>query len=312
VPAPQPPSSTCSGTPSISSFTASDTDIARYRSVTLSWGLVTNADRVEIVPRIGGVATPGSIEIAPDDTTTFSLNAYCGDNVVSAQVTVNVKQEEQERLSSPTQARILEPVNGFVGLADQTVRVVFEATGETQLYTMELVVNGKTLKTVEASEPTRQLQGVFDWHPEPGSYQLWAIVHDEQGQDNMSPAVSGVVYPPPAEPPTPSEPANLGGEWRAQQGKDTITLNLKGSGDCSPTACPYKGTVDFAVKGQAVSAKIEQASFNGITLEFEAKPNVAGVRTLTFVGTLEADGTTITGVWSEQGGSSGPLIFYKQ
>jgi predicted secreted protein len=308
----QPPSSTCSGTPNISSFTASDTDIRRHRSVTLSWGSVTNADRVEIEPRIGGVATPGSIEIAPDDTTTFSLNAYCGDTVVAAQLTVNVEHQEQERLSSPTQAVILQPANGFVGLVDQTIRVVFEATGEAQLYTVELVVNGEKLNTVQASEPTRQLQGVFEWHPAPGSYQLWAVVRDDQGQENMSPAVSGVVYPSPSASPAPAEPTSLNGEWRAQQGKDTITLNLQDGGSCSETACPYGGTVGLAVNGQPVSAKIERGSFNGITLEFGARSDVEGLRTLTFVGTLGAGGSTITGVWAEQGGATGELVFYRQ
>lgn len=312
VAVPQPQSTACSGTPNISSFMASDENTTRYRSVTLSWGLVTNADRVEITPRIGGVVTPGSVEIAPDDTTTFTLNAYCGDNLASAQLTVNVEHEEKERLSSPTQARILQPANGFVGLADQTIRVVFEATGEAQLYEMELVVNGETINTVQASEPTRQLQGVFDWQPAPGSYQLWAVVRDDQGQQNMSPAVSGVIYPPSPEPPVPSEPANLNGEWRALSGKDTITLTLQDGGPCSPTACPYGGSVAFVVQGQPVSAAIEQGSFNGITLEFGAMPDVKGVRALTYVGTLGAGGSTITGIWTEQGGASGELIFYRQ
>ena len=61
-----------------------------------------------------------------------------------------------------------------------------------------------------------------------------------------------------------------------------------------------------------MSAKIEQGSFNGITLDFEARPYVKGLRTLTFVGTLGAGGSTITGVWTEQGGSSGELVFYRQ
>ena len=88
----------CSGTPSIPYFTASSTNINRGDSVTLSWGFVSNADRAEITPNIGGVGTPGSITVSLNDTTTFTLNAYCGGSVVSAQVTVFV----QEATATPT------------------------------------------------------------------------------------------------------------------------------------------------------------------------------------------------------------------
>ena len=66
-PAPPPPPQPvgCTGIPNISSFTASSTTITPGQSTTLSWGLVGNADRAEIDQGIGGVATPGSVNVAP-------------------------------------------------------------------------------------------------------------------------------------------------------------------------------------------------------------------------------------------------------
>ena len=68
----------CSGTPVISYFTASQTIVTALSSTTLRWGPVTNADRVELNPDIGEVATPGSVTVAVTTTTTYTLLAYCG------------------------------------------------------------------------------------------------------------------------------------------------------------------------------------------------------------------------------------------
>ncbi len=80
----------CSGTPIIESFNISPSSINSGNSATLSWGLVSNADRVQIDPGIGGVATPGSTTVSPGTTTTFTLTAFCGSNIAIAQVTLTV------------------------------------------------------------------------------------------------------------------------------------------------------------------------------------------------------------------------------
>ncbi len=88
---PAPPQAvTCSGTPSIASFTASPTSILLGGTTTLSWGLVSNAEAVEIDHGIGGVATPGSIKVSPGSDTTYTLTAKCGANTKTAQVTIKV------------------------------------------------------------------------------------------------------------------------------------------------------------------------------------------------------------------------------
>jgi hypothetical protein len=84
-----PPAATqCSGTPNISSFTASERIIPVFGKTTLSWGAVTNADHVEIDQGIGEIATPGSIDVAPTSTTLYTLTAFCGSNTATAQVQI--------------------------------------------------------------------------------------------------------------------------------------------------------------------------------------------------------------------------------
>jgi hypothetical protein len=56
----------------------------------LSWGLVSNADSVEIDQGIGGVATPGNTVVNPTATTTYTMTAHCGTITRTAQVTVMV------------------------------------------------------------------------------------------------------------------------------------------------------------------------------------------------------------------------------
>ncbi len=82
----------CPFTPAIESFTASFPTIAVGQSTTLRWGLVTGAEMAEIDNGIGGIATPGSIVVAPTTTTTYTLTATCGDKSRTLQVTITVNR----------------------------------------------------------------------------------------------------------------------------------------------------------------------------------------------------------------------------
>jgi hypothetical protein len=84
---------TCSGTPVIESFKAEPAAIKKGESTTLNFGLVGNAsgayltDGTEII----GIATPGQLALTPDQTTTYTLVAFCGNNVVLSDQTVTVE-----------------------------------------------------------------------------------------------------------------------------------------------------------------------------------------------------------------------------
>ncbi len=90
------PAPACSGTPTLSTFTASATTITAGQSVTLSWGAATNADQVILD---GGafnsqnVTAPGSASVSPNTTTTYILLAVCnatGITSVGKSITINV------------------------------------------------------------------------------------------------------------------------------------------------------------------------------------------------------------------------------
>lgn len=82
----------CSGTPVFNGFFASPQTINAGQESTLNWGLVQNANAVflQLPNRSEGVATPGSRNVKPGQTTTYTLVAYCGNNQVSISTTVNV------------------------------------------------------------------------------------------------------------------------------------------------------------------------------------------------------------------------------
>jgi len=77
----------CSGTPTIASFTA-DRLSPTSNMFMLRWGAVTNADRVELDNGIGGVASPGERSITISSNKTYRLTAKCGANSVSREVSL--------------------------------------------------------------------------------------------------------------------------------------------------------------------------------------------------------------------------------
>lgn len=85
-----PSSPICPGPPVIAFFTANPSTITAGQSSTLSWGTVTNATSATIDQGIGGVATPGSIVVKPNATTTYKLTATGCGGTVTRQVTLVV------------------------------------------------------------------------------------------------------------------------------------------------------------------------------------------------------------------------------
>jgi hypothetical protein len=101
---PTPPPAQCTGSPQISSFSANPSTIQTGQTSTLNWGVVTNATSVSLVTPngSGGVATPGQIQVQPGSTTSYTLIAYCYNNSVQSQVTVNVQGAPPPPTPAPT------------------------------------------------------------------------------------------------------------------------------------------------------------------------------------------------------------------
>lgn len=80
----------CSLPSEFSSFGAEPAKIGRGALSLLSWGQVTNVDKVEIVGFGDEDANGGRVLIQPDKTTTYTLRATCGSSSVTTQATVTV------------------------------------------------------------------------------------------------------------------------------------------------------------------------------------------------------------------------------
>lgn len=76
--------------PQIEYFQASPASISAGECTTLQWGPVDNATQASIEPDIGGVATPGSGQVCPLETTTYVLTATGPGGSSSASTTVTV------------------------------------------------------------------------------------------------------------------------------------------------------------------------------------------------------------------------------
>ena len=92
IPPTAPPPSNCNGTPSMGGFTANPQTINAGQISTLNWGAVQNASAVYLTSPSGtqGVGTPGSMQVQPSQTTTYTLTAYCNNVPNQVQVTVIV------------------------------------------------------------------------------------------------------------------------------------------------------------------------------------------------------------------------------
>jgi hypothetical protein len=83
----------CNGQPQMNGFTANPANIRAGQSATLSWGPVLNAQYVQLSSQNqggSGVPAPGSVQVSPNQTTTYYLTAWCQGNSAQLQVTVNV------------------------------------------------------------------------------------------------------------------------------------------------------------------------------------------------------------------------------
>lgn len=76
--------------PQIEYFQASPASITAGNCTTLQWGRVNFATQASIEPDIGGVATPGSQQVCPRETTNYTLTAEGPGGTTTATTTVTV------------------------------------------------------------------------------------------------------------------------------------------------------------------------------------------------------------------------------
>jgi hypothetical protein len=141
TPSPTPtPTATDVPPPQIASFQANPATIIAGTCTDLEWGAVTNATGVSIDQGIGGVATPGSVNVCPAATTTYVMTATGPGGTSSASVTVTVEPAFADLTVTAIEFVPLPPVQN----SDNEVRITIQNIG-----------------TAAA--------GAFDWEWQPGT-----------------------------------------------------------------------------------------------------------------------------------------------
>jgi hypothetical protein len=102
--------------PTIEYFRVVPTTVSQGECATLQWGKVENATRAEITPGIGGVGTPGSTEVCPTSTVTYTLTATGPSGVTTQETTLFVEAAPRPDLTIGTVAYDPDPpvANGNV------------------------------------------------------------------------------------------------------------------------------------------------------------------------------------------------------
>ena len=75
--------------PTITSFTANPTSIARGGTSVLSWS-TTNATSISINQGVGNVSATGTVEVSPEETTAYTLTATNSDGSKTQSCTIEV------------------------------------------------------------------------------------------------------------------------------------------------------------------------------------------------------------------------------
>ncbi len=104
---------TCNGTPVLNGFSANPSTINPGQQTTLSWGLVSNADSVQLSSQFSGgsgVPTPGQVQVNLFQTTTYYLTAWCRGSSAQAQVTIRVNNAPPTPVPPPPNPNRVESI----------------------------------------------------------------------------------------------------------------------------------------------------------------------------------------------------------
>ncbi|TAH49813.1 MAG: hypothetical protein EYC68_16435 [Chloroflexota bacterium] len=149
----------CSGTPVFNGFTVNPTTIQNGQAATLSWGLVGNAQSVVLSSPNGssGVPTPGSIQVNPSQTTTYTLTAWCQGNSATAQVTLTVSNPPPPTPppSQNNQITSIQKNGGLTNSNQLTISVGYFWNGEDSPANLQAHATNSSGQVVGTSNATR-------------------------------------------------------------------------------------------------------------------------------------------------------------
>ena len=98
--------------------------------------------------------------------------------------------------TTPPQATIQSPANGFQFMTGVPVRITYKGNAGTELTSVALYINGAQVAKQTSRTPSRQITGYFDWNPAAGNYDVYAVATDVSGQQGASAHVAGSIIAP--------------------------------------------------------------------------------------------------------------------
>ncbi|MEW5720946.1 MAG: NBR1-Ig-like domain-containing protein, partial [Chloroflexota bacterium] len=96
----------------------------------------------------------------------------------------------------PPQAAVTSPGANFSFAAGAEVIVTFQGVGNTELSSVALFINNTQVSKATSRAATRTITGTYKWQPGVGSYTLYAIATDIQGQATTSGKITGMITQP--------------------------------------------------------------------------------------------------------------------
>jgi hypothetical protein len=97
---------------------------------------------------------------------------------------------------APPQAAVTSPGANFQFASGTVVHITYQGTGNTELSSVALYINNTLVNKATSRAATRTITGGYDWQPGPGSYTLYAIATDIQGQATTSAKITGTITQP--------------------------------------------------------------------------------------------------------------------
>jgi hypothetical protein len=214
----------CSGTPSIQYAYASPNVISPGQVTTLYWGLVTNANAAYLKHPNGhqvGIGTPGSQQVNPTQTSTYTVIGACGGNQIQVPIQVTVQ-------GGPS-------CNGTPVLQGFNANPSSIGRGQTATLSWGPVLNATY---VQLSSQTQGGSGV----PTPGqsqvrpgqttTYYLTAWCQSNSAQAQVTVNVN--APPPPTPPPVNRNQVRQVQVERANRGQIKVTVNYFWNGEDAP------------------------------------------------------------------------------
>jgi hypothetical protein len=203
---------------------------------------------------------------------------------------------------APPQASILQPGSGYSTQINQPVHFVFQGSSTSEVSSLSLYANGNLLNRQATRSSVHQLQGTFDWIPVVGgSYDVYVIAADIFGQQTTSGHITVIVRQPASTPtprptytpvpiPTAVQRPNVSGSWSGGR----FSMQISEAFGCGGPVCSVAGTWMEWTGGTPEDVDIT-GSFNGTTLSLTIPGYFPGAPTISFSGTVDRSGNSISG-----------------